>query len=133
MTNIFEQASRINLHFTTSRGVVPVSDLWDMKMTSTNGNFNLNSLYTTINRELKESQEEGLLTSKTKETTLNQLRLDIIKHIFDVKQEEAEAQSKAVANKERKQYLLSLKASAQQEKDKELSMEDIDKELEALS
>ena len=51
--NIFEQASRLKLTFSTNKGQLSVEHLWDLSLDS------LDTLAKGVNRELKASEEEA--------------------------------------------------------------------------
>jgi hypothetical protein len=93
--SIFEQASRLQLRFVTSKGHVSTEELWDLNLQS------LDTIAKAVNRELKSSQEESFIgtpTTANKATKQQELRLSILKHVIAVKQEE-EAASKSRAAK----------------------------------
>ena len=92
----------------------------------------IDELYKKLNKQLKESDEDSLLSKPTKATALLRLRLELVKDIMLTKLEEAEDAKQAIKNKERTQHLLSLKANNQQERDSELTDKEIDKELKRL-
>ena len=56
---MFETAVRTKMRF-PFKGVVSVEDLWDLSVE------NLDTVYKTLNSELKKATEESLLNTKTK-------------------------------------------------------------------
>ena len=105
---MFEKASRLKLRFNV-KGNVTVEDLWDLDTKT------LNTLFQTLNRELKGSEEESLLETKTTANTTLSLKIDIVKYIVATKLTEAEAAKNSKAKAVRKQELL--EALANNEKD----------------
>lgn len=131
--NIFEEATRNKLRFETNRGLLSVEQLWVMKLISNDG-FSLDSVGRAIQKLINEQDQGSLVSSNriTKQEKLNILRLNIIKHIIKVKEDEIELANKELANKEKKQKLLKLLADKQDQKLINMSEEEILKELENI-
>lgn len=116
--NIFEKAVRLKLRF-EYKGFIGVEDLWDLKPEE------LNKIYSNVKKELR-SEEDGLMaTRKTKAEKEAQLKLDVLKYVFDVKQAEADEQKVRAENKRKKDYLLGVLERKQNEQIESSSMEDI--------
>jgi hypothetical protein len=122
---MFEKASKIKLRF-DYRGVCTVEDLWDLSVKE------LDSIYKTVNAKLKQSQEDSLLNTKTKEDETLKLQVDILKHIVEVKLAEAEAKEQAKERKMKKQKLTEILASKQDADLQGKSVEEIKKMIEEL-
>lgn len=114
MTNIFKKASRLRLRF-TYKGSLSVEDLWNLPMEE------LNELYKSI--AVLQSQEDipSLLEEDVAKTTTNDLRLAIIKEVYQERKAEIE-EMKALAQKK-----------AQREKIKEILAEKQDNSLASKS
>lgn len=125
-TNIFEYAVRNKVRF-PFKGMISVEDLWDLSLT------NLDSIYKTLNKEVKQSEEESLLTTKTSVDTELEVQIAIIKHIVSVKLEEQEAREKAAAKKAQKQKIMSIIATKEDEALQNTSVEDLKKMLDELN
>lgn len=125
MEKMFEYATRNKVRF-PFKGLVSVEDLWDLSPT------NLDSIYKTLNRQAKQSEEESLLDKKTIVDKELGVQIAIIKHIVAVKLEEQEAREKASAKKEQKQKIMSIIATKQDEALKNSSVEDLQKMLDEL-
>lgn len=123
---MFVKASRLKLKFDTSKGRISVEDLWDLPLTA------LDTIAKNLNKEVKESAEESFIKMKTSASTLATLRFEIVKHIIEVKLNEAEAAQKRAENKERKAQILALIAEKQNKELSEKSIADLMKELESL-
>ena len=123
---MFVKASRLKLRFSTSKGLISVEDLWDLPLTA------LDTIAKNLNKEVKESAEESFIKMKTSASTLATLRFEIVKHIIEVKLNEAEAAQKRAENKERKAQILALIAEKQNKELSEKSIADLMKELEGL-
>lgn len=124
-TNIFEYAVRNKIRF-PFKGMISVEDLWDLSLT------NLDSIYKTLNKQVKQSEEESLLSTKTSVDTELEVQIAIVKHIVSVKLAEKEAAEKASAKKEQKQKIMSIIATKENEALQNSSIDDLKKMLENL-
>lgn len=105
---MFETAVRTKMRF-PFRGLVSVEDLWDLSVE------NLDSIFKTLNSQVKKAKEESLLNTKSKEDKALDLQIEIVKYIFNVKVEEENARLRTKELKEKKQKLLSILAAKQEE------------------
>lgn len=124
--NLFEVATRENYLF-PFKGMINVIDLWDLSLT------NLDSVFKTLNAEVKKSEEESLLNAKTKEDEDLTNKIEIIKYIVNKKLAEKEARENEKKNKEKRQRILEIKAKRQDEALENMSDEDLDKLLADLN
>lgn len=99
--NIFEIAVRSKLRF-TFKGVVSTEDLWDLSVKE------LDSIFKTLNSQLKQEKEESLLEVKTRQNEELDVKVQIIKYIVQVKQTEELVRLKAKEQKEQKQKILGI-------------------------
>ena len=123
--NIFEFASRNKVRF-PFKGMISVDDLWDLSLT------NLDSIYKTLNKQVKQSEEESLLSTKASVDTELEVQIAIVKHIVSVKLAEKEAAEKASAKKVQKQKIMSIIATKQDEALQNSSIDDLKKMLDEL-
>ena len=125
MEKIFEYAVRNKVRF-PFKGMISVEDLWDLTPA------NLDSIYKTLNKQVKQSEEESLLNTKTTIDKELDVQIAIVKHIVSVKLAEKEAREKESAKKEQKQRIMAIIASKQNEALQNSSIEDLQKMLEEL-
>lgn len=127
MTNneLFINATRNNYQF-PFRGMIDVIDLWDLSLT------NLDSVFKTLNAEVKKSEEESLLNTKSKEDEEISNKIEIVKYIVGVKLDEKKKREDAKKNAEMRQRLLEIKAKRQDAALENMSDEDLDKALAEL-
>jgi uncharacterized protein YfkK (UPF0435 family) len=124
--NMFEKASKLKLRF-PYKGVITVEDLWDLPVKE------LDTVYRFINKELKSVQEDSLLEKNTGGLVL-ELQIEIIKHIYAVKQDEIAKREKALARREQVRQLDDIIARKENTALSERSLDDLKKmrdELEA--
>jgi hypothetical protein len=125
MEKMFEYATRNKVRF-PFKGLISVEDLWDLTLT------NLDSIYKTLNKQVKQSEEESLLNTKTTVDKELDVQIAIVKHIVAVKLTEQEAREKASAKKAQKQKIMAIIASKQDEELQNSSVEDLQKMLDEL-
>lgn len=123
--NIFEYATREALRF-HYKGMQSVEDLWQLSVKE------LDSIYKTLNKQVKQSEEESLLTTKSNVDTELEVQIAIVKHIVSVKLAEKEAAEKASAKKAQKQKIMSIIATKQDEALQNSSIDDLKKMLDEL-
>jgi len=128
--DLFTEAVKTGVSFSTERGQLLPQQVWQLPLTGNNG-FNLDTISRSLLKKVRSVEEKSLVTEVKVDTT-DELRLEILKFIIKDKQEDQEASKLALANKQKKQQLLALKANKQTEALNNLSEEDIDKQLAEL-
>ena len=123
--NIFEYAVRNKIRF-PFKGMISAEDLWDLSLT------NLDSIYKTLNKQVKQSEEESLLSVKDNVDTELEVQIAIVKHIVSVKLAEQETREKAAAKKAQKQKIMSIIAAKEDEALQNSSVDDLRKMLDEL-
>ncbi len=118
-TSIYKSAAAKGLRFPTPRGSITAEDLFQLSLTE------LDQIYRNI-APLVASQEVGLLRQKA--DTDNDLRLAIVKDVFETKQAAADAAKTRAEAKARKARLLEL---IEQKRDESLAGKSVE-ELTAL-
>lgn len=102
---LFEMASQFKFRY-PYKGLITTEDLWDLSMPQ------LDTVYKALNKELNVTQEDGLIVTKTADEGVkaNELRnkLEIVKYIFNSKQQATELQRMAAENAAKKQHILSI-------------------------
>lgn len=122
--NMFEIAARKKYRF-PYRGSITTEDLWDL----TPGQ--LDQVYKALNKESKAESEDSLLTeASVDETTANMI--EIVKHIFHAKREEAQARKAAAENAEKRKRIMEVIAQKQDTALLNMSMEDLQKMADEL-
>lgn len=119
---MFEKAVRMKVRF-PHRGQCSVEDLWDLSVEALDG------IYRTLRSEQKSKEGDSLLAKAPSQAdTILALQIDILRHVVQVKVEEAQARALAVEKREKKDHILALMA---QKQDQELATKSMD-ELAAL-
>ena len=123
--NLFESATRSKMRF-PFKGMISVEDLWDLSLT------NLDSVFKTLNAEVKKFEEESLLHTKSKEDEEISNKIEIVKYIVNVKLNEKKKRENDKKNAETRQKLLEIKAKRQNAALENMSDEELDKTLAEL-
>ena len=127
---MFEKASRLKLRFVTLRGLASAEDLWDMPLASKDG-FNLDEVAIHVNNALK-AQSESFVAPKTDTESEMGLRLEILKYIIAVKLRERKEREDVLSRKAKKEHILAIIKDKQDEVLKSKSIDELEKELDAL-
>ena len=131
-TDIFKQATKLKLRFSSVRGDLTIEDLWDLPLTS-KSNLSLDGVGKPIQKALRESDEDSLVDAPTtSKNELNSLRLAIIKEIISVKQEENLIKQNQAAIESQKALLKQALASKKVDEINSLSVEEIEKRLASM-
>ena len=123
--DIFEFASKNKLRF-PFKGTISTEDLWDLNPAQ------LNTVYKSLSAAKKTAEEESLLDKPSKEDEALNVRIEIVRYIFNKKQEEAEAHRLKLANDERKRKLRELIAAKEDQALSDQSVDDLKKMLAEL-
>ena len=125
MEKMFEIATRSKMRF-PFKGLVSAEDLWDLSVRD------LDVIFKTLNAQVKKSQEESLLATKTKEDETLAIQIEIVKHIVKTKLDEAETAKQSKELKEKKQKIMEIIAAKQDESLHNASVEELQAMLENL-
>ena len=133
MTNttnvLFEMASQFKFRY-PYKGLITTEDLWDLSMSQ------LDTVYKALNKELNVTQEDGLIVTKSADEGVkaNELRnkLEIVKYIFNHKQQAAELQRMAAENAAKKQHILGILAQKKENALQNMSEEELTQMLNEL-
>lgn len=101
------------------KGMVSVEDLWDMNVRD------LDTVYKALNAQVKQTKEESLLTSKSKEDSILENKIEIVKYIVTAKLEEAEAKRVRAEQKEKKARIAEILADKQDDELRGKSVEEL--------
>ena len=124
-TNIFEVATRNGFRF-NFKGMISVEDLWALNVRD------LDSVFKILNSQLKQVNEESLLDVKTKQDQELDTKIEIVKYIVKVKQEEENMRLKAKEQKEKKQKIMEILATKQESNLQNMSEDELKKMLDEL-
>lgn len=123
--NIFEQATRKQLFFAHNDGVWSVYDLWKFRPDV------LSDMYAKL-QDKADVRNRGLMNKRTKADKEIDLKMAIIKHVYETKVAEAEkAKSRQEARRQR-DNLLELKAESERNRMASMTPEEIQELIDGL-
>ena len=108
------------------KGQITVEDLWDLSLDE------LNVVYKTLLKEVRLRDEDSLPVIAAAKKTDVDTKIDIVKYIAEVKQQEDNDRKLAVARKVERDKLMAALAAKQDEALKNMSAEEIQAKLDAL-
>ena len=89
---MFDTATRLKLRF-NYKGASTVEDLWDLSLDA------LDVIYSNLETEAEKRAGKSLRATKTKEDDVLALKIEIVKHIFTVKDTERKSRLQATQDK----------------------------------
>ena len=122
INELFIMATRRKFRF-PFKGQVSVEDLWDMSVRD------LDSVFKLLNSQIKQANEESLLTTKSKEDTILEAQIAIVKYIVQVKQDDAAQAQNQMVQAEKKRRIMEIIANKQDAALQNLSVEELQKML----
>lgn len=127
--SIFEKASRKALRFASNRGALMVEQLWNLPLQS-KGGFDLDTIAKSVNAELKSRAEESFVSTSTDPMKAElELKLEILKHIIQVRQDESAARIENARKADQRQKVLEIINRKQEKALEELPLEELQKLL----
>lgn len=120
--NIFEMATRNKYRF-PYKGMISVEDLWDLNQTQ------LDNIYKALNKEVKANQEDSLMFSQTQTDLDLQAKIEIVRHIYTTKEQDAARRTAAAENAEKKRRILEILEQKQEDSLKNKSEDELLKML----
>lgn len=121
--NIFEQATRAQLRFSTPNGMLSVEDLWDLPLTSTTKRANLDDVAKLLDNQIKNTASVSFVNDVSEVNTQTKLAFDVVLHIIKVRLAERAAAKTAADARAKKQKIMAI---IEQKQDEALSAASID-------
>lgn len=123
MNNIFKEASRLGLTFSTSKGVLNVTQLWDLSLTD------LDALAVSLEEKAEKSGKKSFLIEKSQKDKLAKLQFDIVHEILTDKLSEKKALAEKKEIKEHNDKINALIAKKKDESLEGLSVAELEAQL----
>lgn len=134
MNDLFIKAAKNKFRFPSKLGGqgLTTEDLFTLNLTGNNG-LNLDQVAREVNRQLKEQTEESFVqTRKSLTKTLLEDKLDIVKTVIKIKQEDMEKANKASERAAKRQKLMEAIDNADNRELQTATKEELLKQLEEL-
>lgn len=122
---LFIMASQQKFRF-PFKGVATVEDLWDMNVRD------LDTVFKALNAQAKQAKEESLLTVKSKDDSILEAKIEIVKFIVATKLDEAERKRIRAEQREKKNRIAEILADKQDEELRGKSMDELRKMLDEM-
>ncbi len=130
--NIFEQATRAKIRFSTPVGMLSVEDLWDLPLTSTRARANLDDVARLLDAELKSTSSVSFVNDVSEVNAKTKLAFDVVIHVINTKIAEAKAAKSAADVREKKQKIMAIIERKQEESLSAASIDDLQQMLASL-
>ena len=119
MANVWVECLKNKYRF-EFKGLISVEDLFDLKLED------LDSIYRNLKNEEKDLQGDSLLdTAKNPKIGEIQVKIDVVKAVFDIKQTDIKNAEKAFANKAQKDKILAIIEDKENQELSEKSIEEL--------
>jgi len=123
---MFETATRKKFRY-PFRGQISTEDLWDLNLPE------LDSVYKALTKEAKAKDDGESLITENKPDKELLLKIDIVKHVFETKQNEMKKYEEEIVRAKKKAKLLDILARKQDNSLEQMSEEELKKAIEELS
>ena len=123
---MFETATRKKFRY-PFRGQISTEDLWDLNLPE------LDSVYKALTKEAKAKDDGESLITESKPDKELLLKIDIVKHVFETKQNEMKEYEEEIVRAKKKAKLLDILARKQDNSLEQMSEEELKKAIEELS
>lgn len=131
--NLFVTATRKQFRFPSEIGELTTEQLWELPLTSRRG-ANLNAVAIAVNTELKGLAEESFVgPSNDPRRREFEEKLEVVKFVIAVKQDEQAAATARVAKQELRRRIEEAIAAKEGQQLQDASLEDLQAQLAALS
>ena len=129
-TDIFVTASKLKFRY-PYKGMITTEDLWDLNLEQ------LDVVYKALNKETKVEREDSLLTEVAPRVgdaifDILDMKIDIVKYIFEEKVKAARKHEAEIANAAEKRRILEALAKKRDESFNNMSEDELLKKLEEL-
>jgi len=126
MDNLFELASRKQFRYSLNKGTINTEDLWELSLEA------LDRLAKSLNKELKESEEESFIKTRTVANKTLEAKFEVVKHVINVRLVEAEEKAEKAKKQAKKEQLLELINRKELQSLENKSIEELTAELQTL-
>ena len=130
---MYKQAARLKLRFQTKMGLLSTEDLYDLPLTSTKGNANLDDLARELDKKVKETASTSFVIKPAKTDDTTQLMFDIVVDVINTRLAENEAKTRKHALEAQRQKITEAIVEKEHGLLKDASLDDLKAQLAALS
>ena len=120
---MFENALKNGFRYPSNKGLITTEDLFCLSLND------LNEIAKKINKLIKDSEEESFIPGPNFNNNNDSKRLDIVKHIINVKINEQNAKMTEKLNAEKRQRIMEVIKKKDEESLENMSKEELEKLL----
>ena len=124
---MFENALKNGFRYPSNKGLITTEDLFCLSLND------LNEIAKKINKLIKDSEEESFIPGPNFNNNNNSKRLDIVKHIINLKINEQNAKMIEKSNAEKRQRILEIINKKDEESLENMSKEELEKLLTSIN
>ena len=124
--NAFALLTRTKTRFNSPRGMLTIEDLWDLPLTS--NSISLDSISTILLKERDEAPRKSLVVKTSKKNKVVEAKIEVLKYIISIKQDELEAKEQEVHNAAKRDQIINAIADIEQNELKSKSKSQLLKE-----
>jgi hypothetical protein len=128
MNDLFVQASREAFRYPSSRGELSTEQLWQLPLLGkgANSGFDLDSVARALHTTVREHTEASFVDTRPNQRRLEaETKLEVVKHIISVKQEERRAAEARVERADKRRVILDALAARETEELNRASREEL--------
>lgn len=126
MADVFMNATRKKYRFSTAKGNLTTEQLWDLPLES------LDEIWQKINATIEDASRTSLLSVRSNKNVELTEKAEVVKAIVEYKLAAAEKADKARQTKAEKERILNIIAAKQEQELASMSIDELEKRLEAL-
>ena len=132
---MFETATRKKFRFPSPKGQITVEDLWNLPLISNKeGEASLNFCAQVLHRRIIEDTQASFVSLGVNEgPTEDKEKLELVKHIIKIREDETIAATKSAENRKLKSQLMGILADKQSEAWKSMSPEKLQEIIATLN
>jgi len=127
MADLFETATKSKFRYPSRKGNITTEDLWDLPLSSKSGLISLDEVAKTLNKEIKEAEEESFVEEKSSVSKDLEAKFDIVKRVIEVRKGENALLLQAKKDGQNNIQIRQLIAEKKNEVRKNLSIEELEK------
>jgi len=127
---MFIMAAKKKFRFETPKGFLTVEDLFDCPLISRSGTgVSLDNIAKGIHRQLKATEDESFVLASSKKDTELETKLEIVKYVIAEKKAELKRRETLAANKAKREKILEIIASKEDDGLRQSGVDDLKKML----
>lgn len=129
---LFLNAARNKYRYSTPQGEITTEDLFDLPLTGRHNQANLDQIAIELDQELKREPHTSFVSEKTETNVHKQRQFDIVLAVIELKKQAAERAQKAADTRAKKQRIMELIATKEDDELRGQSKEELEALLQSM-